>query len=215
MTCGLVYGKNWVSTISGGLDSIRILGTDLIDTGKPVYEPAKDATVFDVRKMGSWVIGVVIICAIFLPMVYYGRKWAEPRMAKLGSPQAPLHEVQPQVEHTANTLPFRSNQVMDLLDEREKELLEFIYQRSSALQLTSIEEINRVIGVANRSIEIQKRMRSDLISSINEKLSLLTQDIKPVVDKQRSEFDKRSFDYFVRPDQLDLVKKLINKDLHA
>ncbi|MFN9958774.1 MAG: hypothetical protein ACK55I_37255, partial [bacterium] len=74
-----------------------------------------------------------------------------------------------------------------------------------------IDEINRVIGVANRSNEIQKRMRSDLIGSINQKLGIITKDKKPVIDKQRSEFDKRSFEYFIQPAHMSLVEKVLGK----
>ena len=54
-------------------------------------------------------------------------------------------------------------------------------------------------------------MRSDLIGSINQKLSIVTRDKKPVVDKQRSEFDKRSFEYFIHPSHMELVEKIIRK----
>jgi hypothetical protein len=78
-------------------------------------------------------------------------------------------------------------------------------------RLTTIEEINKVIGVVNRSNEIQKRMRSDLIGSINLKLNIITKDKKPVIDKQRSEFDKRSFEYFIQPTHMELVEKVLGK----
>ena len=54
-------------------------------------------------------------------------------------------------------------------------------------------------------------MRSDLIGSINQKLSIITRDKKPVIDKQRSEFDKRSFEYFIHPPYMELVDKIIGK----
>jgi hypothetical protein len=90
-------------------------------------------------------------------------------------------------------------------------LLEFLFNHSADERLTSIDEINKVIGVQHRSVEIQKRMRSDLIGSINQKLSIITRDKKPVIDKQRSEFDKRSFEYFIHPPYMELVDKIIGK----
>jgi hypothetical protein len=63
--------------------------------------------------------------------------------------------------------------------------------------------------VANRSMEVQKRMRSDLIGSINQKMGLITKDKKPVIDKQRSEFDKRSFEYFIRTEYMELVSRVL------
>jgi hypothetical protein len=106
---------------------------------------------------------------------------------------------------------FRSTRILELLEERERSLLEFLFNHSADERLTSIEEINKVVGVQHRSIEIQKRMRSDLIGSINQKLGIVTRDAKPVVDKQRSEFDKRSFEYFIHPAHMELVEKIIRK----
>jgi len=54
-------------------------------------------------------------------------------------------------------------------------------------------------------------MRSDLIGSINQKLNIITKDKKPVIDKQRSEFDKRSFEYFIQPAHMELVEKVLGK----
>jgi hypothetical protein len=104
---------------------------------------------------------------------------------------------------------FRSSRILELLEEKERSLLEFIYRYSAEERLTTIEEINKVIGVANRSMEVQKRMRSDLIGSINQKMGLITKDKKPVISKQRSEFDKRSFEYYIRTEHMDLVARVL------
>jgi hypothetical protein len=106
---------------------------------------------------------------------------------------------------------FRSTRILELLEERERSLLEFLFNHSAEERLTSIDEINKVVGVQHRSVEIQKRMRSDLIGSINQKLNIVTRDKKPVIDKQRSEFDKRSFEYFIHPAHMELVEKIIRK----
>ncbi|MEY4660823.1 MAG: hypothetical protein RLZZ42_775, partial [Bacteroidota bacterium] len=115
-------------------------------------------------------------------------------------------EITPQTE---KTIAFRSSKLLELLEEKERSLLEFIYLYSAEERLTTIEEINKVIGAGSRSAEIQKRMRSDLIGSINQKMGLLTRDKKPVIDKQRSEFDKRSFEYFIRNEHMELVERVL------
>jgi hypothetical protein len=100
---------------------------------------------------------------------------------------------------------------MDLLNEREKILLTFIYEHSLDERLTTIEEINKVIGAAQRNAEVQKRLRSDLIGTINDKLEIVSESKHNVIDKQRSEFDKRSFEYFIRPEHMQLVEKILGK----
>jgi hypothetical protein len=51
----------------------------------------------------------------------------------------------------------------------------------------------------NRSVEIQKRTRSILISGINEKLQIAIGSLETIIEKKRSEFDKRSYEYFILP----------------
>jgi hypothetical protein len=108
-----------------------------------------------------------------------------------------------------NQISFLSSKIIELLEQRERDLLSFIFKQSSEERLTSIEEINKMIGAAQCSPEIHKRLRIDLIISINEKLSILTKSKKSVNEKQRSEFDKRSFEYFILPEYMELVKKII------
>jgi hypothetical protein len=133
-----------------------------------------------------------------------------PAVESLSAPNDSLHAVAA-LESEKHPTTFRSTRILELLEERERSLLEFLFNHSADERLTSIEEINKVLGVQNRSVEIQKRMRSDLIGSINQKLGIVTRDKKPVVDKQRSEFDKRSFEYFIHPAHMELVEKIIRK----
>ena len=108
---------------------------------------------------------------------------------------------------------FRSAKLMELLNERERILLEYIYNHSVDERLTSIEEINKVIGASQRTPEIQKRLRSDLIGAINDKLELISESKFNVIEKQRSDFDKRSFEYFIHPEHMELVEKVLGKKL--
>lgn len=179
----------YFGSYAGAIDSIRVSSSDLIDTGTTVYASTPKAGFPVIEKMGSWLMGLMIVSALVLPFIFYSRKKS--------------------IRPSEQPVQFRSARIVDLLDERERSLLQFIFSRSLQQRLTSIEEINKEIGVANRSVEIQKRMRSDLLISINEKLALIDNDKNPVVDKQRSEFDKRSFEYFIRPEKLHIVKNLL------
>ncbi|MCY7311230.1 MAG: hypothetical protein LH619_10670, partial [Chitinophagaceae bacterium] len=62
---------------------------------------------------------------------------------------------------------------------------------------TSIEEVNKALGVSKKNIEIQKKQRSDIITSINKKYSYIKQSPQELIEKRRTEFDKRSFEYYI------------------
>jgi len=201
-------------------DSVVISWADLIDTGIPIYTLPEPPGMFDDVEAESFLLVILGFVSSFLGLMLYKAKRAQPVPAVeafsspvVEPPIAPTDSTKAVAAPESEKHPtsFRSTRILELLEERERSLLEFLFNHSTDERLTSIEEINKVLGVQNRSVEIQKRMRSDLIGSINQKLGIVTRDKKPVVDKQRSEFDKRSFEYFIHPTHMELVEKIIRK----
>lgn len=195
-------------------DSVVISRADLIDTGIPVFVPLKSPGMLDNLEAESFLLVFLGFLSSFLGLMLYKAKKVQPTPAVeiLSTPTSldiPLAVAEPDTEKHPTS--FRSTRILELLEERERSLLEFLFHHSADERLTSIDEINKVIGVQHRSVEIQKRMRSDMMGSINQKLQIITRDKKPVVDKQRSEFDKRSFEYFIHPTHMELVEKIIGK----
>lgn len=206
-------------------DSMTITRSDLKDLGIPVYEPMETG-IFEklsgLKEYGSLLL--LLVSGFVLGLLINWKKDGKVKGLSLDSPEylpkiENLVPLSPQDQAVADipektptdekAVTFRSSRILDLLEEKERSLLEFIYYYSEEERLTTIEEINKVIGVANRSMEVQKRMRSDLIGSINQKMGLITKDKKPVIDKQRSEFDKRSFEYFIRTEYMELVARVL------
>jgi hypothetical protein len=204
---------------------MTITRSDLKDLGIPVYEPIETG-IFEklsgLKEYGSLLL--LLVSGFVLGLFINWKKDGKVKGLSLDSPEylpkiENLVPLSPQDQAVADipektptdekAVTFRSSRILDLLEEKERSLLEFIYYYSEEERLTTIEEINKVIGVANRSMEVQKRMRSDLIGSINQKMGLITKDKKPVIDKQRSEFDKRSFEYFIRTEYMELVARVL------
>lgn len=193
-------------------DSVVISRADLTDTGIPIYTPIEPPGLLDNIKTESFLLVTLGFLSSFLGLLLYKAKKTQPTPAA-ESLSTPINSTKAVATPESEKHPtsFRSTRILELLEERERSLLEFLFSHSEDERLTTIEEINKVVGVQNRSVEIQKRMRSDLIGSINQKLSIVTRDKQPVVDKQRSEFDKRSFEYFIHPTHMELVEKIIRK----
>jgi hypothetical protein len=206
-------------------DSMTITRSDLKDLGIPVYEPIETG-IFEkwsgLKEYGSLLL--LLVSGFVLGLFINRKKDGKVKGLSLDSPEymPKIENLEPLIlqDQAVADIPektptdekavtFRSSRILDLLEEKERSLLEFIYYYSEEERLTTIEEINKVIGVANRSMEVQKRMRSDLIGSINQKMGLITKDKKPVIDKQRSEFDKRSFEYFIRTEYMELVARVL------
>jgi hypothetical protein len=66
----------------------------------------------------------------------------------------------------------------------------------------NVQEINDVLGLKNKPGDIQKNIRSGVISSINKKFIGFSSGNIPLIQRRRSEEDKRSFVYFIYPDHI-------------
>jgi hypothetical protein len=179
----------------------------LIDTRKPFYYTDEKRNIEIPSPKAEWII--IVVLSMLSSFLFWKYRKQKPALVNHPIPTSPTEEQLPVEEQETLQSPFRSSKIVNLLDEREKLLLKLLFDHSSDERLTSIEEINRVIGVLNRTTEIQKRLRSDLITSINSKVSILHNEKKPVIDKQRSEFDKRSFEYFIQPVHMELAEKIL------
>lgn len=193
--------------IDNYIDSITISRADLIEQNKPFYIPNEPKIPIGEREIMMGAIILLSLACIFLLAKNRKRKTLQP-VDIIGGIQE-NNSLENEKKETQVT--FRSGKLMELLNEREKLLLEFLYKHSTDERLTTIEEINKVIGASQRTPEVQKRLRSDLIGTINDKLEIVSESKFNVIEKQRSEFDKRSFEYFIHPEHMELVQKVLGK----
>ncbi|PWT96571.1 MAG: hypothetical protein C5B52_15440 [Bacteroidetes bacterium] len=103
-------------------------------------------------------------------------------------------------------LPSNPNN-FNVFSQLEADVVKFIAENSGKGIMTSIIELNRILGVSKKSTELQKKQRSDIIMSINKKYSLINRKSKEIIQKRRTDFDKRTFEYFIDPEyQIEIMK---------
>jgi len=95
-----------------------------------------------------------------------------------------------------------------LFDEVEKSLIILIYQNATLKgERTGTEEVNRILGVGNKTNDMQKRKRSDIIKSINKKYQMIQFDNnKILIDRIKSEIDARLYEYVLTTDNLNFIE---------
>jgi predicted transcriptional regulator len=101
------------------------------------------------------------------------------------------------------------------LSEIERELLQLIFEKSVLKKMTEIQDINTLLGCNNKNIDIQKRLRSDAINALNDKMSLLLLTDKKVIERKRSAFDGRSFEYYIDQQYFTAIQQLLNHSASA
>lgn len=174
------------------MDSVGFTRADFADSGVAVYKPFKTGS-----SRAFWFFAI-------LPVVAGGILWYS-RQKK-----PPVNLVQEREPETIadDPLPAETDPG-SLLDERDRSLLRTLLDCSLQGKTCSIDTINGLLGVTNKSLEIQKRQRSDSLNAINKKLSLLLGTDTEAIVRTRSTFDRRSFEYAVNTELLSSLKDLI------
>lgn len=91
------------------------------------------------------------------------------------------------------------------LEESEKLLFDTLILNSQSGGLTS-EQINELLGFTNKSLENQRKLRSDFLKNIEKKLTHIYQIGNPI-ERIPSKIDKRMIGYVLNPKLLELIKK--------
>lgn len=190
---GWYTNEYYYYTVSGkwGVDSVKILPQQFTFTGDQVYETADPI----VKSKG--VIAGSVIAFIGLAAFWFYRKrkpFVVPKEPTIATPVA--------------TLVRSPYPVKEVFEEIEKALLKLLIENISLKQSrTATEEVNRVLGVASKSGDMQKRKRSDVIRSINAKYRTLMPDKDvQLIDRVKSDLDARLFEYYITETELPFLQ---------
>jgi hypothetical protein len=93
----------------------------------------------------------------------------------------------------------QSNQFTD----GELTVIKFIHDASSSRKYASVEEINALLGIGKKTIEVQKKIRTEAISRINHKFRILSGEEQILIERIRSEEDRRYQKYMIRKENME------------
>ena len=178
-------------------DSVIISKSDLIETKDKVYTPLefeKYEQKFNANSsLNLLLIFILLGSNLIFIIAYYSQR------SKNNNSSSTIKEREKKVEKY-------------ILTEIEKYLLRLILDNSIKNKMTSIDEINIVLGSVNKNLEIQKRLRSETINEINAKLSVILLRNEKIINRKRTEFDARSFEYYIDKIYFSGIQKLLNSD---
>lgn len=93
----------------------------------------------------------------------------------------------------------------------ELTLIELLLQAASKKQIVEIHQINHVLGIKDKNLGLQKKVRSDVMNAINDKYQFITQADIPLIGSKRKEEDKRFFEYYISPTEIGRIQKLMQE----
>lgn len=107
---------------------------------------------------------------------------------------------------------LKSKSINQAFTEIELGLIQLLVDANKSKHNVEIAEINHVLGIKDKNIGLQKKVRSDVMNSINDKYMFITQGDSGLIGSIRKEDDKRFYEYFIIESELKTVQKLIEKD---
>ena len=96
-------------------------------------------------------------------------------------------------------------------NQTERQLLRLLLDKSKQNETTNITEINYALGIKDKNIGLQKKVRSDVMNSINEKFNFLQEDDTDLICNLRSQEDKRYFEYFIDKSNIELLEIMLKE----
>jgi hypothetical protein len=189
---------NIYSISDNTIKSFKINSAELHLEREEVYvEPS----LFEKFKENLWIILLLISNMILLVAGFIMFK---PKKEHKSTGASASNDVA--VDLSQKTVTFK---IEELFEEIERKILKTVCENQKKLQKnTSIDEINAVIGIEEKPIKIQNNIRAEIILSINKKFNtyLTTNDL--IIERIRSDFDKRFFEYRLNRKYIYLVEKL-------
>jgi flagellar biogenesis protein FliO len=74
-----------------------------------------------------------------------------------------------------------------------------------------IGKVNHVLGLKDKNIGLQKKVRSDVINTVNEKYAIIVNNEIQLISSIRKEEDKRYYEYFINDSELKSIKKILER----
>jgi hypothetical protein len=90
--------------------------------------------------------------------------------------------------------------------------VELLLEENKKGNKVEIHQMNHVLGIKDKNIGLQKKVRSDVINSINDKYQFITQSDILLISSVRKVDDKRFFEYFITDSEVSNIQRIIKSN---
>jgi uncharacterized protein YneF (UPF0154 family) len=170
------------------LDSVKFEMSSFVKTNETIYTPLEH----NGSKLWLYIsLFIIILFLIVGVVVFMNRKKISKNRSK-----------SPLIENTVS-----KSDLLQFSDLETSFINELIF-RSKKNGFCSIDEINNLLGVGQKSVEIQKKARTDFVTKINQIFKEFKKTDEDFIIRVRSEEDKRSFNYSIPEVNQQLLKTI-------
>lgn len=185
------------------IDSVIIYDNDLIDTNIPLYWSKNIANDFSYSPIYIFLAAILIFILSILFWLIFKNILLRKRIKFLLTKKIGNIKKADQELSEITDFSFIEN-----LTEVEKGLLDLLIKNSLNDLITSVTQSNHVLGITGKPLKIQNNIRAACIQSINKKFTLFSGIVDDLIEKQRTDFDKRFFEYKIQKKYLKKIHKI-------
>jgi hypothetical protein len=141
-----------------------------------------------------WYIVFAVLCILFIiGIILYIRKRVK-------------HKIQ-----SAQLKMLKTKTMQQAFIGTELTLIELLLAANLNQQTVEIHQINHVLGIKDKNVGLQKKVRSDVMNAINDKYQFISQSNMPLISSVRKEDDKRFFEYFITLSEIKKIQRIIQE----
>jgi hypothetical protein len=182
-----------------GLDSLASITLSMSkfsEVAKPLYKKITPS-ITDKIKLNQlpYFIAILLLFTIAVVLFFKNKSLRKMQQNVVGSGfHKKSIEVNKQLEFSDN------------LTETEKSVMDILLECSKQSTTTSIDQINRALGVKNKEVTIQNKLRSDTLQMINKKFMVFASTSDILVEREKTAMDKRVYQYKINERYLNKIK---------
>lgn len=177
---------------------VPLVKSQFIFTGKSLYQniPKKGATDWIKMLLAISLIVISIVGAIFYTKQKRKTDIITKKLDYLKQEYVKFQEIKINNDGT-----FSSN-----LTDKELSVFGLLMEKTLQQEMVSIDDINNILGVKNKDLTIQNQLRSDVFQNINKKFKVYATTNDTLIERERTEFDKRVYQYRINERYLNKIK---------
>lgn len=181
----------FTKTKNGALDSLQISRDDFQTSPIKIYKKPLDTVFFVVA------LGFLTICFGGLLLWIKKRKRFK-TILSISENESPI-----------TTEEFNDAEIAIPYLSIEKELIHKIYRKSTKNLTVSVDEINAILGLSKKSLEVQKKLRTEMINKINHKFKVNHNSEETLISRLRSIEDRRYIKYTIEENLYNQIKNFL------
>jgi hypothetical protein len=94
----------------------------------------------------------------------------------------------------------------------EKDLLLLLFKNHLQKQNTTVTQINKILGTEKKPFKIQNNIRGEVLTTLNNKFMAFALVSNNLIERQRSEYDKRHMEYYINEKYISKISLKLFKD---